>query len=143
MNISSSEQKFAALLRLMDQSTSSLLSQVTRAKSSTAYTEAKTLLIKEFSLSKFDRVKAYWEAKPAADEKLTLFSSRVEVLVEDITMEDIRKYCILRHAPPGVRLQLAGSHFDKFSVSDLLIEADTLTQRANIDTQVVAALQPK
>ncbi|CAB4046051.1 Hypothetical predicted protein [Paramuricea clavata] len=138
--IVSSDQKFAALLRLMDKSTSSLLSQVTRNNSENAYIEARTLLIKEFSLTKFDRVKAYMDARPASDEKLTLFSSRVEVLIEDITMEDIRKFCLLRHAPPAVRLQLSGSSFEKFSVSDLLSEADTLTQRANMDALVVGAI---
>ncbi|CAB4046024.1 Hypothetical predicted protein, partial [Paramuricea clavata] len=111
-SISSSEQKFAALLRLMDDSTSSLLCAITREKAPTAYEDAKALLIKEFSLSRFDRVKAYLEAAPAPDEKLTLFNSRIESLVDGLCFEDVSKFCLLRYAPPAVRLQLSGSGFD-------------------------------
>ncbi|CAB4045964.1 Hypothetical predicted protein, partial [Paramuricea clavata] len=107
-------QRFAALLKFLDEPSSSLLSSITRSDSKNPYTEAKKLLVKEFSLSKFDRVKAYIQDKsPAADERLTHFASRVEVLIEDLSLDDFRKYCILRHAPAAVRLQLAGKKFDE------------------------------
>ncbi|CAB4045773.1 Hypothetical predicted protein [Paramuricea clavata] len=142
-SIDTSEQKFAALLRLMDDSTSSLLGAITRAKPPTAYEDAKNLLIKEFSLSKYDRVKAYLEASPGPDEKLSMFNARVESIVEDLSLDDFFKFCLLRHAPSAVRLQLSGSNFEKASLADLLKEADSLSQRANLDAQVVGAFQAK
>ncbi|CAB4046001.1 Hypothetical predicted protein [Paramuricea clavata] len=143
MEVTSQDQKFAGLLRLLDESTSSLLAAITRAKPMNPYDESKTVLIKHFSLSKFDRVKAYLEASPAHEEKLSLFFSRVEVLVDDISMTDVRKYCVLRHAPPQVRLQLAGTRFDSMPLNELIAEADILTQRANLDALTVAAFVPK
>ncbi|CAB4046184.1 Hypothetical predicted protein, partial [Paramuricea clavata] len=129
-SIISAEHKFAALLRLMDDTTSSLLCSITRNLSPTAYDDAKALLIKEFSLSKFDRVKAYLEAVPAPDEKLTLFNSRIESLIDGLSFDDVSKYCLLRYAPAAVRLQLSGSSFDDKPLADLLKEADSLTQCA-------------
>ncbi|CAB4046291.1 Hypothetical predicted protein, partial [Paramuricea clavata] len=58
-------------------------------------------------------------------------------------MDDVRKFCLLRHAPAQVRLQLSGKGFESLSLGDLLMEADALTQRAKIDAQLVAAIHPK
>ncbi|CAB4045477.1 Hypothetical predicted protein, partial [Paramuricea clavata] len=142
-NIEAENQRFAALLKFLDESTSSLLSSITRSEAKNQYSQAKRLLIKEFSLSKYDRVKAYvHEVSPMADERLTHFAARVDVLFEDITINDVRKFCLLRHAPAPVRLQLAGSRFEDLELQELLQEADTLTQRATQDAQLVAAFQP-
>ncbi|CAB4046120.1 Hypothetical predicted protein, partial [Paramuricea clavata] len=111
-SITSPDHKFAALLRLMDSSTSSLLGSITRSKTPSAYEDAKNLLIKEFSLSKYDRIKTYLDTKPDADEKLTMFNARVESLFDGLTLDDIAKFCILRHAPAAVHLQLSGINFD-------------------------------
>ncbi|CAB4046047.1 Hypothetical predicted protein, partial [Paramuricea clavata] len=135
-NIDAEEQRFAALLKFLDETTSSMLTSITRSEAKNQYTEARRLLIKEFSMSKYDRVKSYLhEMAPMADERLTHFAARVDVLFEDITINDVRKFCLLRHAPAPVRLQLAGNRFDDLDVHDLLQEADTLTQRANQDMQ--------
>ncbi|CAB4045437.1 Hypothetical predicted protein, partial [Paramuricea clavata] len=142
-SINSPEQKFAALLRLLDDTTASLLSTITRTKAPTAYDDAKSLLLKEFQLSKYDRVKAYLESTPGPDEKLTIFHSRVESLTDGLSFDDIEKFCLLRHAPAAVRLQLSGANFDKTPLIDLLVEADSLSQRANLDANVIAAVQGK
>ncbi|CAB4046160.1 Hypothetical predicted protein, partial [Paramuricea clavata] len=140
-HIFSEENKFAALLKLLEQSTSSLLSVVTRSKPVDAYSQARKILIREYSLSKYDRVKEYLLGQPPnPGEHLTHFAARSEVLVEDITMDDIRKFRNLRFAPPAVRLQLAGSRFDDCTVAELLSEADTLTQRAIQDGEIVGAV---
>ncbi|CAB4046030.1 Hypothetical predicted protein, partial [Paramuricea clavata] len=134
--------RFAALLKLLDETASSLLSELTRSQRPELYSEAKDLLIKEFSLSKFDRVKEYiFNSSPGPDERLTHFASRVEVLMEDISIDDVKKFCLLRHSPPAVRLQLAGRQFEKVSLGDLLKEADTLTQRATQDSMTVGHIQ--
>ncbi|CAB4045874.1 Hypothetical predicted protein, partial [Paramuricea clavata] len=143
MEVTAQDQKFAGLLRLLDEATSSLLAAITRARPINPYDESKLLLIKHFSLSTFDRVKAYLEATPTHEEKLAMFSSRTEVLIDDVSMNDVRKYCVLRHAPPQVRLQLAGSRFDSLPLEDLVNEADILTQRANLDALAVAAVFSK
>ncbi|CAB4046305.1 Hypothetical predicted protein, partial [Paramuricea clavata] len=127
----------------MDDSTSSLLCGITRAKETTSYEDAKKVLIKEYSLSKYDRVKTYLDARPGSDEKLTMFHARTESIVEDLTLDDFFKYCLLRNAPSAVRLQLSGTSFDSTPLTDLLKEADSLSQRANTDANVVAAFQPK
>ncbi|CAB4045945.1 Hypothetical predicted protein, partial [Paramuricea clavata] len=127
----------------MDDTTSSLLSSITRSNLSTAYDDAKKLLVKEFSLSRYDRVKAYLEAVPGPDEKLTIFNSRIESLIDGLSFEDVSKFCILRHSPAAVRLQLSGLSFDDKSLADLLKEADSLAQRATIDANIVAAVYNK
>ncbi|CAB4045489.1 Hypothetical predicted protein, partial [Paramuricea clavata] len=137
----SDSHRFASLLKLIDDSVSPLLSSITRAKPDDAYVQAREVLIAEFSLSKFDRIKAYLQdSSPEADERLSQFASRIEVHFEDITLDDVRKFTVLRHAPPAVRLQLAGE-FDSTGFKELVRKADTLSQRAREDALVVGAIQ--
>ncbi|CAB4046003.1 Hypothetical predicted protein, partial [Paramuricea clavata] len=143
MCVSTEDHRFAALLKLVDEATGSLLSEITKDKPSNAYTKARALLISHFSLSKFDRLKAYLiDASPAAEENLSQFASRIEVLLEDVSLDDVRKFTVLKHAPPAVRLHLAATIDDK-NVGELIREAVTLTQRAQQDSLVVGAFHER
>ncbi|CAB4046070.1 Hypothetical predicted protein, partial [Paramuricea clavata] len=127
MVINGEDLRFGALLKLMDESTGTLLSNITRTKPSDPYSKARELLIREFTISKYDRLKAYiLDSTPAPDERLTHFLARTDFLIEDVLIDDLRKFCVLRHAPPAVRLQLAGLDFDNKDVGELIKEADTL-----------------
>ncbi|CAB4045139.1 integrase core domain, partial [Paramuricea clavata] len=138
MDIGTEDRKFAVLLKLLDETAGSLLAEITRTNPVDAYSKAKELLIREFSLSKFDRVKAYiFDSSPSPDERVTHYAARVESLMDDISLEDIKKFCLLRHLPPSVKLQLAGSQFENLPLPQLLKEADTLAQQASHDSQVV------
>ncbi|CAB4044447.1 Hypothetical predicted protein [Paramuricea clavata] len=144
MGITEEDIQYAALLRLIDAQTSNLLTSISRSKPDDSYSQAKALIISEFSLSKYDRAKLYLlESSPGPEENLSHFASRIEVLFDDLSLDDIRKFTVLRHAPSSVRLQLAGSGFDSKSFVDLVREADQLTQRAKQDSFVVGAIQNK
>ncbi|CAB4045290.1 Hypothetical predicted protein, partial [Paramuricea clavata] len=111
MGVIEENLRYASLLRLIDTQTSNLLSSISREQPSDAYSKAKKTLI-----------------------------AQIEVLFEDLSLDDVRKFTVLRHAPPAVRLQLAGSDFDTKNFTDLVREADHLTQRARQDALVVGAI---
>ncbi|CAB4044065.1 Transposon Ty3-G Gag-Pol poly [Paramuricea clavata] len=141
MKISEDSQRFATLLRLLDEQTGSLLSAITREKPVDAYIRSKKVLISEFSLTKFDRIKTFLvDSAPAHEENLSHFFSRIDVLFEDVSIDDVKKYTVLRHAPPAVRLHLAGDKFDEKEVADLVREADALTRRSQADAVLVGAV---
>ncbi|CAB4046130.1 Hypothetical predicted protein, partial [Paramuricea clavata] len=120
MGVSEENLKYAALLRLVDAQTSNLLTTISRKKPDDSYSQARDLIISEFQLSKFDRARLYLlDSSPGPEENLSHFASRIEVLFDDLSLDDIRKFTVLRHAPSAVRLQLAGSGFDAKGFTEL------------------------
>ncbi|CAB4045883.1 Hypothetical predicted protein, partial [Paramuricea clavata] len=102
MGVDDENLRYAALIRLVDSQVSTLLSSISREQPENCYTRARKLIIAEFSLSKFDRAKMYLlDSAPGPDENLSHFAARIEVLFEDLSLDDVRKFTVLRHAPPA------------------------------------------
>ncbi|CAB4046250.1 Hypothetical predicted protein, partial [Paramuricea clavata] len=90
MGVVEQSLKYASLLRLVDGQISNLLSSISREQPIDCYSQARKIIIAEFSLSKFDRAKMYLlDSSPGPEENLSHFASRIEVLFEDLSLDDI------------------------------------------------------
>ncbi|CAB4046192.1 Hypothetical predicted protein, partial [Paramuricea clavata] len=120
------DQKFATLSRFLDAGQSLLISPILQNDGENPFTRAKDLLIERFALTAVQRIhRALFEEKRSSEEKTAHLLSRVDPLLEKISIDDIRKYIIFASLPESLKEHVA-TDFDSASVEAFRSKCDAL-----------------
>ncbi|CAB4046367.1 Hypothetical predicted protein, partial [Paramuricea clavata] len=97
------------------------------------------LLLDQFSLTKIQRLQsALFEEKRSSEEKTAHLLSRVDPLLESISIDDVRKFVLFSSLPDSVKQHVA-PEFDSLSVHDFQRRCDVLLDIKHGKSQHVAA----
>ncbi|CAB4045885.1 Hypothetical predicted protein, partial [Paramuricea clavata] len=124
--ITDEHHQFATLTRFLDSNQSLFISPVLKSNESSPYSAAKKLLLQQYSLSKIQRLrKAIFDEKRGSEEKTSHLLSRLEPLLKDTGIDELKKFLLLSSLPDTVKEHVA-TKFDSASVSDFSKECDAL-----------------
>ncbi|CAB4044609.1 Hypothetical predicted protein, partial [Paramuricea clavata] len=124
--IDSEQGKFAYLVKFLDDSQSYQVGPIVAAGSADMYSQAKTLLVRLYSLSRPQRIqRAFFEETLGNHERLADFLARISPLCEELTPDDVKKFLMARQLPSSVRQQMV-ERFDEVSSGQFQESADRL-----------------
>ena len=118
--------KFALLLSVIGSCEGNAIATVTSQCEalSDPYSQAKLKLIDLYKLKPFDAIQKVLDLEYDCGEKPTQFLGRVETILSDITMEDVKTYLVTRHLSQTVRITLQGN--------DSLANTEQVAKRADL-----------
>ena len=125
--VSCQVKKFLTLLRLVGDEQSQVLAPITLSTQNYVepFESAKEALLTAFELSKFQRLQQLFSLESEDEEKPSHLLGRIDLLLGDVTLEDIRKWLLHRTLSPEAQVTL--SHDDSLvTASAYAMKADLL-----------------
>ncbi|CAB4045451.1 Hypothetical predicted protein, partial [Paramuricea clavata] len=126
--IDSEVHRFATLMRFLDSRQSLFVSPVLQEKETEQFTKAKALLLRQFSLSKVQRLdRAFFGEKRGSEEKTSHLLSRIRPLLRNTSIAEVEKFLLFNSLPDNLQIHMA-KRFDSTSVDEFQEECDGLLE---------------
>ncbi|CAB4046021.1 Hypothetical predicted protein, partial [Paramuricea clavata] len=120
------DTQFATLSRFLDGSQALFVSPVLESGNDKPFSMARDLLMNQFSLTKIQKIQqVMFIEKRGSEEKTAHLLSRINPLLENISVDDFRKFVLFSSLPDNVKHHVA-TDFESCSVVDFQRKCDVL-----------------